>query len=126
MTIRPYASSIVLLALPLLVGAQPQPPPAPRQAPDRAQNLTLLTRAESHAPVPLWPNGAPGALGKQETDIPTLTPYLADSEIANGAAMVILPGGGYAGLAPHEGKGYADWLVTNGISCFVVTYRLGS
>ena len=40
--------------------------------------------------------------------------------------MVILPGGGYGGLAPHEGKGYAEWLVTNGISCFVVKYRLGS
>ena len=40
--------------------------------------------------------------------------------------MVILPGGGYGGLAPHEGKGYADWLVTNGVACFVVKYRLGS
>lgn len=40
--------------------------------------------------------------------------------------MVIFPGGGYGGLAAHEGKGYADWLVTNGISCFVVKYRLGS
>src|SRR5207244_7355077 len=25
----------------------------------------------------------------------------------------------------HEGKGYAEWLATNGISCFVVKYRLG-
>ena len=40
--------------------------------------------------------------------------------------MVILPGGGYGGLAPHEGNGYAEWLVTNGISCFVVKYRLGA
>ena len=40
--------------------------------------------------------------------------------------MVILPGGGYGGLAPHEGEGYAEWLVTNGISCFVVKYRLGA
>jgi len=86
--------------------------------------LALMARAQS--PIPLWPNGAPGALGKEEKDIPTLTPYLADSASASGAAMVILPGGGYGGLAPHEGKGYADWLVTNGISCFVVKYRLGS
>src|SRR5678815_366828 len=76
--------------------------------------------------IPLWPDGAPGALGKEEKDIPTLTPYLADPAIATGAAMVIFPGGGYGALAPHEGKGYADWLVTNGISCFVVKYRLGS
>lgn len=87
--------------------------------------LGLFARVEAQAPVPLWPEGAPGALGNQEADIPTLTPYLADSGNASGAAMVILPGGGYGGLAPHEGKGYADWLVTNGISCFVVKYRLG-
>ena len=86
----------------------------------------LVIRAQAQAPIPLWPEGAPGALGKEDKDIPTLTPYLADSAAASGAAMVILPGGGYGGLAPHEGKGYADWLVTNGISCFVVKYRLGS
>jgi acetyl esterase/lipase len=76
--------------------------------------------------IPLWPEGAPGALGKDEKDIPTLTPYLPDPTIASGAAIVIFPGGGYGGLAAHEGKGYADWLTTNGISCFVVKYRLGS
>src|SRR6266446_9815629 len=88
--------------------------------------LAVVARAEVQSPLPLWPEGAPGALGKEDKDIPTLTPYLADSAMASGAAMVILPGGGYGGLAPHEGKGYADWLVTNGISCFVVQYRLGS
>ena len=81
--------------------------------------------AHAQTAIPLWPGGAPGALGKEDKDIPTLTPYLADAAIATGAAMVIFPGGGYGGLAPHEGKGYADWLVTNGISCFVVKYRLG-
>jgi acetyl esterase/lipase len=76
--------------------------------------------------IPLWPEGAPGALGKEDRDIPTITPFLAEPAIASGAAIVIFPGGGYGGLAAHEGKGYADWLVTNGISSFVVKYRLGS
>lgn len=76
--------------------------------------------------IPLWPDGAPGALGKEDKDVPSLTVFPCDPEIATGAAMVIFPGGGYGSLAPHEGKGYADWLVTNGISCFVVKYRLGS
>ena len=40
--------------------------------------------------------------------------------------MVICPGGGYGGLAGHEGKGYADWLVKQGVDCFVLKYRLGS
>ncbi|MBI5383631.1 MAG: alpha/beta hydrolase [Verrucomicrobia bacterium] len=86
----------------------------------------LLSSAQTSDPLPLWPGGAPGALGAKDQDVPTLTPFLADPAIATGAAMVILPGGGYGGLAGHEGKGYADWLVTNGVSCFVVKYRLGS
>jgi len=40
--------------------------------------------------------------------------------------MVICPGGGYGGLAGHEGKDYALWLNQQGISCFVLKYRLGS
>ena len=76
--------------------------------------------------IPLWPGDVPGALGKEDKDVPTLTVFLPEPGTATGAAMVIFPGGGYGALAPHEGKGYADWLVTNGISCFVVKYRLGS
>ena len=89
--------------------------------------ITSLARAQTALPaLPLWPDAAPGARGTNDQDIPTLTPYLADAATASGAAIVIFPGGGYGGLAAHEGKGYADWLVTNGISCFVVKYRLGS
>ena len=83
----------------------------------------LLLHAQTA--IPLWTEGAPGALGKEDKDIPTLTPYLPTA-LASGAAMVILPGGGYGALAPHEGEGYANWLVTNGIASFVVKYRLGS
>jgi acetyl esterase/lipase len=88
--------------------------------------MTLAGSAQNPQPIPLWPEDAPGALGQAAGDVPTLTPYLAEPAAATGAAMVILPGGGYGGLAGHEGKGYADWLVTNGVSCFVVKYRLGS
>ncbi len=75
---------------------------------------------------PLWPEGAPGALGKADKDIPTLTPYWPDPAKATGAAMVICPGGGYAGLAPHEGGQYARFLNEYGIAGFVLKYRLGS
>ena len=63
----------------------------------------ILSRAEMKEVIPLWPNGAPGALGSSTNDIPTLTPYLPDATNATGAALVICPGGGYAHLAPHEG-----------------------
>ena len=75
---------------------------------------------------PLWENGAPGALGQEDKDRPTLTLYHAAEANATGAAMVICPGGGYAGLAQHEGKDYAEWLAKNGVTCFVLKYRLGS
>jgi acetyl esterase/lipase len=42
------------------------------------------------------------------------------------AALVIFPGGGYAGLADYEGAGYARRFSREGIACFVVSYRLGS
>jgi len=85
----------------------------------------ILSRAERQPPIPLWPDGAPGALGNTTNDIPTLTPYLCGSN-ATGAAMVICPGGGYVGLAAHEGNDYALWLNQHGVTGFVLKYRLGS
>jgi acetyl esterase/lipase len=73
---------------------------------------------------PLWTGKAPGQKGDTPRDIPTLTPFWAANP--TGAAIVICPGGGYGGLAPHEGKSYADWLAAKGIHCFVLKYRLGS
>jgi acetyl esterase/lipase len=85
----------------------------------------ILTRAEMQTPIPLWPNGAPGALGTNDWDIPTLTPYLCKSN-ATGAAMVICPGGAYTHLSVPEGRGYALWLNQHGVTCFVLKYRLGT
>jgi acetyl esterase/lipase len=86
--------------------------------------LTCL--AEMREPIPLWSEGAPGALGVEEKDVPTLTPYLPDPVKATGAAIVICPGGAYGALAKHEGEGYALWLNEQGIAGFVLKYRLGS
>jgi len=86
----------------------------------------ILSRAEIQNPIPLWSDGAPGTLGTSSNDIPTLTPYLPNATNATGAAMVICPGGAYAGLAPHEGNDYALWLNQHGVTCFVLKYRLGS
>jgi acetyl esterase/lipase len=92
--------------------------------------LSLLICAQSQAqpptPIPLWNDGAPGALGHEAKDIPTLTPYLPDPSVATGAAIVICPGGGYAALARHEGEDYALWLNQHGIAGFVLRYRLAS
>lgn len=74
----------------------------------------------------IWQGEAPGALGKEPKDIPTLTPYFPPPDKATGASIVICPGGGYAVLAPHEGVHYALWLNESGIAGFVLRYRLGS
>lgn len=87
---------------------------------------TLSAMAQSKEPIVLWPDGAPGALGKSEKDIPSLTPYLPEAGKATGAAMVICPGGGYGGLAAHEGNDYALFLNQHGVTAFVLKYRLGS
>ena len=76
-------------------------------------------------PIVLWPAGAPGAVGKEPVDIPTLTPYLPPKDKATGAAVIVCPGGGYSHLADHEGRPVAEWLNTLGIVAFVLKYRLG-
>jgi len=74
--------------------------------------------------IPLWPEGAPGAKGNKKEDIPTLTIALAPKEKANGAAVVICPGGGYWIVAmDHEGIQVGRWLNDHGISAFILNYR---
>jgi len=73
----------------------------------------------------LWPNGAPGALGTEDRDKPTLTISLPPEGKANGAAVVICPGGGYQFLAvDHEGKQIAEWLNKHGVTAFMLKYRI--
>ena len=94
---------LCLLSLGALYGQRPVPEPAAQL---------------------LWPGGAPGALGETEKDQPSLTPWLAKNP--NGQGVVVCPGGGYGALAmDHEGKQIAQWLNSQGISAFVLKYRLG-
>ena len=91
--------------------------------------LTLATslRAQPTDAFPLWAKDTPGALGTDPVkDIPTLTPFYPAADKASGAAVLICPGGGYGGLASHEGRDYALWLNQHGIAGFVLKYRLGS
>jgi acetyl esterase/lipase len=74
----------------------------------------------------LWPNGAPGALGTDDADKPSLTIYLPSKPQDTGTGIVVCPGGGYQHLAmDHEGHQVARWLTSRGIAAFIVKYRLG-
>jgi acetyl esterase/lipase len=91
-----------------------------------ATAATLLAQRPVADPpsFPLWSQGAPGAQGADDKDVPALTPWIAKNP--NGKAIVVCPGGGYGALAnDHEGKQIAQWLNSQGISAFVLRYRLG-
>jgi acetyl esterase/lipase len=92
----------------------------------------------------LWPDGIPGSKtdpsyvekitttdGRitrcEKVVTPDLTVFLPAPEKANGAAVLICPGGGYGVLAfDHEGNAIAKWLNDNGIAGIILKYRLPS
>lgn len=85
--------------------------------------LGMMALAQPPRTELLWPEGAPGAVGKEEADRPTLTIYAAAQP--NGAAVLICPGGGYVNLAmDHEGRQVAEWFNSFGVTAFVLKYRL--
>jgi len=72
---------------------------------------------------PLWHGVPPGAKAK-DTDAPGVFVYLPAADKANGAAVVICPGGGYGGLAiSYEGHDVARWLNSIGVAGIVLKYR---
>jgi endo-1,4-beta-xylanase len=89
----------------------------------------------------LWPGSAPGSEGKTDpekvrlTDLgehiissvhrPSITPYTPPRDKANGAAIIVIPGGGHRELwMDHEGYRVAQWLSERGVAAFVLKYRL--
>lgn len=103
----------------------------------------LSLSAQSPRTLLLWPADAiPNDLHRRDipersyinedsvlivTDItePTLSIYLPEKETATGAAVLIIPGGGYWIVAAgHEGEDVARWFNTMGIAAGVLKYRL--
>ncbi len=113
----PLSALLVALAVGSPSG-HPAEAPAPPASPPVA--------AAAAETIRLWPGDAPGALGTAEQDIPVVFWWPARGAKQPTAAMVVCPGGGYGGLADHEGSDYAKWLNSQGISAFVLRYRLGS
>ncbi|HTJ52454.1 MAG TPA: alpha/beta hydrolase [Cyclobacteriaceae bacterium] len=87
--------------------------------------------------VPLWQQGAPGFESRRgEAELakdywvknihnPSLTVFLPPASKANGAAVVICPGGGHRELVFNaEGVDAAKFFNSIGIAAFVLKYRL--
>ena len=83
--------------------------------------------------IVLWPQGAPGAVGRSDLDVPKLFVFPAPSEPEEPhqrepprPAVIVLPGGGYRTLVSEkEGAAEAHWLNAHGVMAFVLQYRLG-
>lgn len=97
-----------------------------------------VSAQEKPTVIPLWPNGAPGFESRrnepeQAKDYwvknihnPSLTVFTPPAGKANGAAVVICPGGGHRLLVyTAEGIEPAKYLNSLGITVFVLKYRLG-
>jgi len=83
----------------------------------------------------LWPDGPPSSNGLSGPEVlgacvsnistATLTVYLPDPSIATGAALLILPGGGYGFLCvEREGWDISAGLSERGVAAIVLKYRL--
>ena len=86
--------------------------------------LTRASAADLAGPTELlWPGGAPGAVGQDAADKPSLTIY--QPEKPNGTAVVVCPGGGYGHLATgHEGAEIGEWFKSLGVTAFILQYRI--
>jgi len=84
-----------------------------------------LAQPPAHKVELLWPAGAPGAVGTDDADKPSLTLYPAPENSATHTGVIVCPGGGYGALAKdHEGDQIARWLNSLGISAYMLQYRI--
>jgi acetyl esterase/lipase len=118
-----FACLVVVIALSVSTTSARGMMPSPVSGPTPAAQAKPNPNAEPES-IPLWPGGAPGALGNDDADRPTLTIYRARQ--SSGASVIVAPGGGYGALASnHEGRQVANHLNAAGITAFVLKYRLG-
>jgi acetyl esterase/lipase len=91
------------------------------------------------AAIPLYAGTAPGSAGWTQREVwtgmgneiwirnvtkPTLTPFLPEPGKATGAAVLVVPGGGFRFVSiNNEGWPIARWLAERGVAAFVLKYR---
>ena len=110
--------------------------------------IARTQQAPVHQIIPLYQGVAPGTEGWTQKEVaidledprfsppnpdtlvvnvtaPTLTVFRPARGKANGASVIIAPGGGFRVLSyKNEGLRVAQWLADRGITAFVLKYRL--
>ena len=103
-------------------------------------SLAGAASAQKRQVVRLWPDKAPGSENWTYSEIvtegrggsktytnvvdPTFTVYLPDPAKANGAAVVVCPGGAMRMVGISDNDQTAEWLNSKGIAAFLLKYRL--
>jgi acetyl esterase/lipase len=113
-----FAVILCLLAVGLVNAQTASSSSQPDQPLDPALGLSTLQ---------LWPSGAPEVQGTPAADLPTLTVFLPQQGKGTGSAVIVAPGGAYLHLSTNlEGRQVADWFTSQGVTAFVLKYRLGA
>lgn len=105
-----------------------RPGPGGVQTPLWPENLAIEAPETDGMPETIG-NGSPlvgGRLWNWATYVsrPTMTIYKPKGRNAR-AAMVVLPGGGYAAVAMDlEGTEICDWITKQGVTCVILKYRV--
>lgn len=104
-----------------------QPGPAGNQVALWPENIAIQA-PESDGNPEMVGNGSPLVAGRTwnwatYVSHPTMTIYAPKGE-NTGAAMLVLPGGGYVAVAMDlEGTEICDWITEHGVTCVVLKYR---
>ncbi len=94
-------------------------------SPSLAQTTAKPIKPTPTKRVALWPDKAPVGDGKFEECSLELEVFLPPVDKANGAAIVLCPGGGYIRhVTDREGYPIAQWLNEHGIATIILEYRL--
>ncbi len=118
--------SVMALVLAQPGAAQDGPPPlTPAAAPAEPGAIPLYGAATpGSVSSEIWGRMGPTNFMVRNVTRPTLTPFFPKPGKANGAAVIVAPGGAFMGLAiTHEGWDVARALAARGITAFVLKYR---
>jgi acetyl esterase/lipase len=111
------------------------------QAQMPGMTMKRAVRPAEPTAIPLYQGTAPGSEGATQQEIwteamggeywvrnitkPTLTPFLPKKGKGNGAAVLVVPGGGFQFVSiNNEGWPIAQWLADRGVAAFVLKYRV--
>jgi acetyl esterase/lipase len=73
--------------------------------------------------IQLWPDDSTNNTDS-EWGKPSIAVYPPTEPKVRNRAVIVCPGGGYRGLAAHEGEPFAKMFAMHGYTAFVLTYRV--